>query len=622
MKNALLLFAFGTVSACFAQQNQPSRFYIDRGATVTVSALPDDPWLSELKNLETKDHLGNPDKKFLYEQKRKSSELYPRRTVHHDKPKSTLAVNPPVLNSGFDGNTSNGSVPLDNYLAVSDSSQIVSVSNTRFAIYDAQTGANISTRSLNSFCLPLGLTGLNNGKFDPKVIYDPTADRFIAVILNASTAAYSKVIIAFSQTNDPDSTWNLYALPGNPFNDTTWFDYPSINITPTEVFITGNQVRQNVSWQLGFRQTVIWQIRKKEGYEGNTLVTDLWSNVEYAGKKIRNLHPVKWGPDIQGPNQYFLSNRNFAVQNDTIFLLEVTDTIGAPGAQLNVDVIIADKKYGVPPSVPQPGTNQYLATNDGRILSAIYRNGEIQFASNCMDTSSGRSAIYFGVIDGVDNQAYSLQSSLIANDTLEFGYPNMSWVGDGTSGSQTIITLEHSSEYRHPGLSAVFYADGEFSDMITVKEGAGILNLLSDSIERWGDYSGSQPVYNRNGEIWMCGTYATAANAYMTWIAQLDNPFGAETGVNDPEPKPEAIVFPNPGTSHTSIRFELPSFIHDFTVELIDMQGRKAGTLYRGEAAAGLNQLSFHTGHLASGTYFIQLRDGDKVLQTLKFIRE
>lgn len=607
-----------------AQQPQATRtrFVLDRMATVNVSQLPDDPWMTVLEPAGAEDEFNNPDMLFLSQQKQKASQLYPRRTLHTAQEKSGESLNIPVLNFGFDANTANGSVPLDNYLAISDSHKIASVSNTKFSVYD-DAGTSIMTKSLSQFCQSLSLGGLNNHKYDPKVVYDPTADRFITVILNGSAPAYSKVIVGFSQTNDPEGVWNLYTVPGNPFNDTTWFDYPSIAVKESEIFITGNQIIPNTSWQLGFKQTVIWQIRKKEGYEGNPIVTDVWSNIQYGGRKIRNLHPVKGGSTVYGPKQYFLSNRNFDIQNDTIFLLEINDTLNAPGLQLNVNIIEADHNYGVPPNVPQMGSGQVLATNDGRVLAGIYENGEIQFASNCMDTSNGRSAIYFGVIDGVDAGSYTITTTLIRNDTLEFGYPNISWVGDGTQGSQSIVSFEHCSEYRKAGMSALFYADGQFSDIITVKEGLGAFNALSDSVERWGDYSGSQPVFNRNGKIWICGTYATASNAYQTWIAQLDNPFGAETGVNDPVPvTPQSLLFPNPASASTSLRFYLEHTLADLSIAVLDMQGRRLGIVYTGEALEGWNQLSFQTGHLASGTYFIQLMHGDNLLQTLKFVKD
>ncbi|MCZ2443266.1 MAG: T9SS type A sorting domain-containing protein [Flavobacteriales bacterium] len=602
----------------FGYGQSPMPFQIEKTATASVKDQVENYWQASMLSLEIKDYMGNPDKRFLFEQKQAASAKYPRKKSSLPDKGGTLPN--PIIQKGFDANPFSNSVPLDNYLAVSDSNRIVSVTNLLYRVYSPD-GTNLFTKTLGAFCAPAGLSGINNGKFDPKVIYDPDEDRFIAVVLNASTAAYSKIVVAFSQTNDPTGVWNFYVLPGNPYNDTTWFDYPAINITKNELFITGNQVRESVSWQSGFKQTVIWQIRKKDGYEGNTLQTNLWNDTEFNGRRIRNLHPVKWGESIQGPNQYFISNRNFDIQNDTLFFLEINDTIGAPGLAFSKQVIHLDKKYGVPPNGKQKDINRYVATNDGRILAAFYQNDQIQFASTSIDTANGRSGIYFGIISGVQNQIFNLQTQIISVDTLDFGYPNLSWVGDGATGSQSILSFEHSGENRYPGMSALFYADQAFSDIITIKEGVGNLVVLADTVERWGDYSGSQPIYNRNGKIWICGTYGNGGNRHQTWVAQLDNPYGTETALpaNTDQVTPP-LLYPNPSQDMVYLQVTIP-IKGKVNVSLMDMNGRVLDVIFMGISKAGLNQFSFNAASLSSGVYFLIFeQEGQKPVQ-LKFIK-
>lgn len=616
--NKILMFFAVAFNNQLSAQQPATRMIFPLTASASVSDIADDGWNASILSLEVRDYMGNPDKLFLMQQKQKVSELYPIKKSTQANKSGTIPA--PVINTGFDGNQFNNSVPLDNYIAVSDSNKIVSVSNLQFRVYSTD-GTNLLNKTLAQFCQPAGLGGINNGKFDPKVMYDPLEDRFIAVVLNGFNSTYSKIIVAFSQTNDPTGVWNFYVLPGNPFNDTTWFDYPALNITKNELFITGNQIRENVSWQLGFKQTVIWQIRKKEGYAGLPLVTNLWDGIAYNGRKIRNLHPVKGGSSIQGPGQYFLSNRNFDIQNDTIFILHINDTIDAPGLALTIDMTHTDKAYGVPPHGRLKGINRYAATNDGRILAAFYENGKIQFASNCIDTGNGRSGIFFGIISGVDNQNYSISSTIISVDTLDFGYPNLSWVGEGTLGSQSILSFEHTGENRFPGISTLFFADGEFSDIITVKEGVGNLIVLSDTIERWGDYFGSQPVYNRNGKIWIAGTYGNASNRHQTWIAQLDNPYGAETSVPCVTPKLSMNIFPNPSFEMVYIIVDLPAS-GNVRVDLLDLKGKLIDQIFYGKSNIGKNQFSFNAASLATGTYFVRFTVEGHTPVNAKFIKQ
>jgi hypothetical protein len=617
LNKIMMFFAVACINQLSAQQSV-TKMIFSLTASASVSDIADDGWNASILSLEVRDYMGNPDKLFLMQQKQKVASLYPIKKSTQPNKSGTIPT--PLINTGFDGNQFNNSVPLDNYLAVSDSNKIVSVSNVQFRVYSTD-GTSLLNKTLAQFCQPAGLGGINNGKFDPKVMYDPLEDRFIAVVLNGFNSTYSKIIVAFSQTNDPAGVWNFYVLPGNPFNDTTWFDYPALNITENELFITGNQIRENVSWQLGFKQTVIWQIRKKEGYAGLPLVTNLWDGIAYNGRKIRNLHPVKGGSSIQGPGQYFLSNRNFDIQNDTLFIVHINDTIDAPGLALTIDMTHTDKAYGVPPHGRQKGINRYAATNDGRILAAFYENGKIQFASNCIDTSNGRSGIFFGIISGVDNQSYSVTSTIISVDTLDFGYPNLSWVGEGTLGSQSILSFEHTGENRFPGISTLFYADGEFSDIIPVKEGVGNLIVLSDTIERWGDYFGSQPVYNRNGKIWIAGTYGNASNRHQTWIAQLDNPYGAETSIPTVTPKLSMNLFPNPSFEMVYLNVDLPAS-GNVRVELLDLKGKLIDQIFYGKSKIGKNQFTFNAASLASGTYIVRFTvEGHSPVNT-KFIKQ
>ncbi len=46
-----------------------------------------------------------------------------------------------------------------------------------------------------------------------------------------------------------------------------------------------------------------------------------------------------------------------------------------------------------------------------------------------------------------------------------------------------------------------------FSPVVTVKQGELSINRLTDSLERWGDYTGVQPKYNEEGVVWMSGSY-------------------------------------------------------------------------------------------------------------------
>ena len=53
--------------------------------------------------------------------------------------------------------------------------------------------------------------------------------------------------------------------------------------------------------------------------------------------KVRNIHPVRGARKLYGPNQYFLSNKNFSAESDTVYLIEISDMMSSSSEQLDVN---------------------------------------------------------------------------------------------------------------------------------------------------------------------------------------------------------------------------------------------------------------------------------------------
>ena len=118
----------------------------------------------------------------------------------------------------------------------------------------------------------------------------------------------------------------------------------------------------------------------EEGFTGDTnLNTTMYDDILYNGGNIRNLTPVQKG-DVQSQNESgitFLSNRNFDIDNDSLFVIEIDSN-----KQLTVTTKQLPQKYGVPPNGIQADDNPNdltdgLQTNDARFLGATqYYNSQ------------------------------------------------------------------------------------------------------------------------------------------------------------------------------------------------------------------------------------------------------
>jgi hypothetical protein len=540
--------------------------------------------------------------------------VYPEKTRATEKGQSVQSstLSDMAIGHSYFANPWAISTPNDNDVAISDSGFVVSVINTNIHIRNIVTNTTYQVKSLAAFTSPVNLL---HQEFDPKVLYDPDKDRFVLMCMVGFVDSTSKMVLGFSETNDPTGLWNLYVVPGNPLNNNLWSDYPMIALTEKELFLSVNLLTNNSSWQTGFVETIVWQFNKDSAYAGISLPSVLHSGIQFNGKPIRNLCPAKGGSKLYGPNMFFVSNRNFASQNDSIFLVNITDTIGAPGATVTTTVFIADQPYYFPPGGRQKtAVTQTLATNDARNLGAFYENNKIHFVCNSAHPQNSLVTVYYGVMDQPGTANTSVKAYFIPNDTADYAYPNISYAGSSANDHRAIICFDHSSPSKFPGCS-VIKTDGlgNFSPIKSIITGTTYVNLLTSNLERWGDYMGSQRRYNNPGEVWISGYYGYRYSgnypyAHGAWVAQIFRDEDMFTGITNtlPEQKLETRVYPNPTNEFFVVDFSLsaPEYL---SFELYDASGKLVTTLLRDWVKVPQNSFSFNPQNLQEGIYFIKI---------------
>ncbi|MGB1317870.1 MAG: hypothetical protein ACPG5W_06675, partial [Flavobacteriales bacterium] len=514
MRLFTLLLTLSTLGA-YAQDATINRFVFERSASINFKAEIED-WNVNVQHLEAPAPGISGLRADLH---RKKLEIMQRYPANLDAAPRAAAGPAPTLGNNFEGNNFQG-VPNDNDMAISNDSMIMSVTNSRIHFYNAATEEQLLTRSLATFSNQLGISG---SKFDPKVIYDPGSDRFILIFLNGFTYQTSSVIVGFSQTNDPTGDWNFYALPGNPIDNETWADYPVVGISDKDLYIGINTFTNGSSNNSGFTESCLWQVGLKQGYLGWDLISNYYSDILPQNKPIFNITPIQHADQSDAENMYLLSNRNTDAQNDSIFLLEVTGRATDTTAQLVVRTLQADQPYILPVPAKQQ-SNQWFDTNDSRILGGYFRNNQINFVQSCTDPSTGTSAIYHGIIDDVSG-ASNITSRIYSEPDLFYGYPNISWSGLNENDEQSIISFNHCSPTVFAGFSALHVNSSlEASNRIEIKSGLSLVNVLADTLERWGDYSGSQRLYDEPGTVWAAGSFGDVGNGHGTWLALIRSP--------------------------------------------------------------------------------------------------
>jgi hypothetical protein len=598
---------------CFAQQASVKKMSIAKGATIIMSEERED-WEINLQHLEApKPGISG----LRAELQRKKLEIMERYPASASSAPRAAAGAKPTVGSNFEGNSFNG-VPNDNDMAISNDSMIVSVTNSRIHMYNSVTEEQLLFRSLGNLAQPLDISG---SKFDPKVIYDPTNDRFVIIYLNGSTFATSQIIVAFSKTNDPTAEWHLYALPGNPLENLTWSDYPVVGISGKDLFIGINTFTNGSTNNSGFVESCLWQVGLKEGYIGFDLITNYYSDILTGSNEIFNITPIQEGDAPTGENMFLLSNRNTAAENDSLFLLEVTGRVTDPTTELIVRTITADVPYVLPVPALQ-ASGHLFDTNDNRVLGGYTKNNHLHFVQSCTDPNTGTSAIYYGVIDGHEGSSPTVTSRIFSDPNLYYGYPNISWSGLNEGDEQSIITFNHSSETVFAGFSALHVdANLEASDRIEIKAGLGFVNVMQSNLERWGDYSGSQRLYDEPGTIWAVGSFGSASSGHRTWLSEVTSP-NLATGITDIQTQDiNSLVYPNPFINQIEIVFELEQTTF-LRLELVDIEGRIVRLILEDRIKSGKNSISFNGSFLTSGTYFLNAYSADNLAFSKKLIKQ
>ncbi|MFN9320052.1 MAG: T9SS type A sorting domain-containing protein [Chitinophagales bacterium] len=522
----------------------------------------------------------------------------------------------------FEGNVANGS-PSDNDVAIGIDGTILSAVNTNIQIF-TEAGILRTSKSLATLASSLGSLSQNS---DPRVLYDPKADRYIMVWFSGVVSSTNKIIVGFTKTNDPAGAWNFYTLNGASFNDSTWSDYPIISFSNKDLFITFNQVKDNISWTIGFKQSVIWQLDKQKGYDGDSLKFTLWSDIKNNGRNLRNICPAKYQTTEPDSNMYFLSVRNVDASNDTIFLLEINNTYASGKAQLKQRILKSPVKYGFPPNAFQSkvgGKIQQLMTNDARVLAAIYENGNIHFGSNSILQGDITSTVMLSTIKNVQTTNPKVEAKLLNIPGMEFGYPSMAYTGVDPLDHKVMYSFSHCRIDSFPGTSVIYKdAKDNFSKLLIIKEGESIVNAFSDSIERWGDYTNMQKLYQYENQAFLTGSYGKT-NRMATWLAKLevnDTTKGTKptNSLRQSNLETTVAVYPNPiKNSLFQVNFEIDDN-EDLSFDLYDNIGRKVVRLLDTKGYKGKNEFSFRTNDLPKGQYILQIK-GDKTTNIAKTV--
>lgn len=541
----------------------------------------------------------------------------------------------PNVGRNFEGNHLTGGTPSDNTMAISNSGLIVSADNYSIA-YFKENGDTIT-----QFGLPLRLlyndSTMNRDLFDPRVIYDRYADRFILVSLYHSVDyQQSKMLISFSDPLVADTVeWNHFEVNCDTvFNaagqNMYWFDYPNISVTQSQFLVAvAVRKRDSVANTNYVESNLVLQVNKADGYAGQPLSMNLWRGVQNAEGDARyNMVPAM--DALQGVSYDTLSYMVSSYTNSSskFFWFEIHGAVGSPNAQIIAHGTFPAFYYAAAPYASQLGGDggDRIRIVDCDIQYCLVQNGKLHFVFTRSNTGWSE-LVYANIEMGTNTFSYSTFDRVSDEENLLL--PSIACYGVDSTDENYLIGFLRTGPNQFPEVCVINYDSMGWSIVPqSVKQGFGLIDLRPDlvapwdSMERWGDYTCIQRRYDDPyRRCWMVGAHAFGLGANHFGITSGVNAWIAEIGDSLPalDVSPMAAssvvgVYPSPVSTGGEVTVRI-AHRGIGMVELYDAVGQM---LHR-EAVSG-GKASFDTDGFSSGIYFVRVILNGMVYGQEKFV--
>jgi hypothetical protein len=262
--------------------------------------------------------------------------------------------------------------PPDPEIAVGED-HVVAVVNVSMEIYDKNGNALAGPIYFRN--LFAGVPGCAGRYFDPSVVYDEKAKRFVVGVDAVFGAAFC---VAASATSDPTGTWHRYGFQTIP-DANTFFDFPHLGVGRDAIYMGGN----NFVGPDGDFESRLWALHKDDLYSGAPLRVvsrALGFNREFSPRPVQVTGAAERRWPRSGPHYIVTDDRYDGV---TYGVWSWSDPFAPGGGDLVkrgvVDLVAAT---GVPAALPPQLGGQDLIANDRRVQDSEMRDGEVWFSTS------------------------------------------------------------------------------------------------------------------------------------------------------------------------------------------------------------------------------------------------
>ena len=380
---------------------------------------------------------------------------------------------------------------------------VVTLINGRYTVH-TKTGVEQTNVSLDTFWTDAGVVP-DRFSFDPRVLYDPSVDRYFAAAVDNAREA-NRFLVAVSNTSNPLDGWTGFGIDADADNS-NWADFPMLGLNGDRVVVSANMFPLTAS----NTRTAFLVLPKNDLLGGSVANRTLFEDVSSSTAGFTP-QPI-FDYDYNTGSLPILSN----FDNDFFRRSEIAGTPSAPSLVAGPFIDVPD--VSDPPNADQPGSKQNLESGGTRLRSnVIQQNGS--FWSVQGTEVDGRAAVQWLEIDTATDTV--LQSGTIADPDLAFIYPSIS-VNDA---GDVVIGFSGSSESQFVSAYAVVGATDAgvttFGNPMLLRAGVDDYETI-DGVgrNRWGDYTATVLDPTDDGVFWVFQQYASGDDQWAIEATQI-----------------------------------------------------------------------------------------------------
>ncbi|HMV47246.1 MAG TPA: carboxypeptidase regulatory-like domain-containing protein [Blastocatellia bacterium] len=430
--------------------------------------------------------------------------------------------------------------------------QIVETVNSMLRVYDKTGGALTATAPLSALFGALGapFNDLNDGNDgDPVVLYDPLADRWLIsqfeiVDIAGNGRNQSYELITISTSGDAAGSYFLYAFP-MPIGRIN--DYPHFGVWPDAYYMTDNGFNTSFTAFLGGG---VYAFNRAKMLAGDATANYVFFNLPTSGGMLPTDIDGVVTPPPGTPNliSEFRADE-FGDPTDALRIFEFRPNFASPAASTltqlpDVPVAAFDARtplFDSPIDQPSPGEN-LDALNDRlmhrqafRVLPGGVQSIVLNFTVNVSGENPTSSATYQAGVRWTELRRNAATGAITINNQSTYAPGPVNgatgrnvWMASVAQDAEGNIglTANASSTSLNPTViytgrlaadPANTLPQGEVDALSAVPKGI----QLSNSFNRWGDYSSLSVDPADECTFWAAMEYADTPSAAFDWNTRI-----------------------------------------------------------------------------------------------------